>query len=166
MKYRTGFLIFLAAFFLQPFLQNLIPVLGGNINLLLCVTVVFTFLYDDNLCGIFFGFIFGLFYDLVYGMYAGPGVLALMVTGIAVLILREFANIENFFNALAAMLLSTWLYASVYWGIYTVLGSPYSYVYAMKSLPLPLLFNSLTAMALYFVLIKKVIKHRRDRYFR
>ncbi len=166
MKYRTGFLMYLAAFFLQPFLQNLIPVFGGHVNLLLCLTVVLTFLYEDTLPGILFGFVFGLLYDMVNGMYAGPGVLSLMVIGIGVLVLREFFNIENFFNALVTALLSTWLYATVYWGVYVVLGSPYSYLYAMKSLPLQLLFNCAVCMILYFILIKRVIRHRRDRYFR
>lgn len=166
MKYWQGLILYVAAFFLQPFLQNLIPVFGNHINLLLCLTVVLTFVYDEVLPGIFFGFIFGLLHDLVFGIYLGPGTIALMVSGITVLILREFANIENIFNALFMMLLSTWLYATVYWGIYYVLGSPYSYLYAMKTLPLQLLFHCIIAAGLYFVLIKRVMKHRRDRYFR
>lgn len=166
MKYWQGLILYAAAFLLQPFLQNLIPILGNNVNLLLCLTVVLTFVYDEILPGIFFGFLFGLLHDLVYGIYLGPTALSLLAAGIAVLVLREFANIENILNALFMMLLSVWLYATVYWGIYSVLGSPYSYLYAMKTLPLPLLFNGIIAAELYFVLIKRVIKHRRDRYFR
>ena len=166
MKYRQGFLLYIAAFFLKPFLQDLIPAFGNNVNLLLCLTVVLTFLYDETLPGILCGFGFGLLHDIVFGIYIGPGVTALVVTGIAVLVLREFVNIENFFNALIAMLFSTWLYTSVYWGIYFVLGSPYSYGYAMKTVPWQLLFNCLVAAVLYLPLIKRVKKHRRDRYFK
>ena len=166
MRYFHGFILYLAAFFLQPFLQNLIPPLGNHLNLLLCLTVVLTFVYDEKLTGIFFGFIFALLHDIVFGYYLGPAVLAVTAAGIAVLILREFTNIENIFNALFMMLFSTWLYATVYWGVYRILGSPYSYVYAMKTLPFTLLFNCIAAAVLYLVLIKKVIKHRRDRYFR
>lgn len=166
MTYRKAFFIYLATFFLQPFLQNLIPDFGGHVNLLLCLTVMFSFAYDDVLAGISWGFVFGFLYDMLYGMYAGPGVLSLMVVGIAVLFLREFINIENFFNVIGTMFVSTWLYATVYWGIYAVLGSPYTYLYAMKSLPLPLLFNCLVCAALYFLLIKRDMKYRRDRYFK
>ncbi len=166
MKYWQGFILYLAAFFLQPFLQNLIPGFGGNLNLILCLTVVLTFVYEEKLTGIFFGFIFGLLHDLIFGIYLGPGTLALLICGIGVLVLREFANIKNFLNALFVILVSTWLYASVYWGVYSVLGSPYSYLYAMKSLPLPLLFNSIVSAVMYFILIKRVVRHRRDRYFR
>lgn len=70
MKNWQMFILYLAAFLLQPFLYNLIPVLGGNVNLLLCMTVIFTLLYEDTQ-GIFFGAVFGLLYDLFFGMYAG-----------------------------------------------------------------------------------------------
>ena len=166
MKYRQGFLLYIAAFFLKPFMQDLFPEFGKNLKILLCLTVVLTFLYDETLPGILCGFVFGLLHDIVFGIYIGPGVTALVVTGIAVLVLREFVNIENFFNALITMLFSTWLYTSVYWGIYFVLGSPYSYGYAMKTVPWQLLFNCLVAAVLYLPLIKRVKKHRRDRYFK
>lgn len=166
MKNWQMFIIYLAAFLLQPFLYNLIPVLGDNINLLLCLTVMFTFLYDDEEQGIFFGFIFGLLHDLFFGLYAGPGVLSLVLCGILVMIIKAHINVENFFNGILITLFSTWVYASLYWGVYHFLGSPYSYVYVMKWLPLSLLFNCIFAAGLYFILIKRVIKHRRDRYFR
>lgn len=166
MKYWQGFILYFAAFLLQPFLYNLIPGFGGNVNLVLCLTVVMTFLYDETVIGIFFGLVFGLANDLFYGIYAGPGAFSLVVAGLAVLLLKRFANKENFFNALITMLLSTWMYASVYWLVYHFIGSPYSYLYAMKSLPWQLLFNTAVGAILYFILIKRVIKHRRDRYFR
>lgn len=166
MRYWQGLILYLAAFILQPFLHNLIPGLGGNVNLILCLTVILTFLYDETVIGIFFGLVFGLAGDLFYGMYAGPGGFAFVAVGVAVLLLKRFANKENSFNALIMMLLSTWMYASVYWLVYYFIGSPYSYLYAMKSLPWQLLFNAVVAAILYFVLIKRVIKHRRDRYFR
>ena len=166
MKYWQGFILYFAAFLLQPFLYNLIPGFGGNVNLVLCLTVLMTFLYDETVIGIFYGLVFGLANDLFYGIYAGPGAFSLVIVGLVVLLLKRFANKENFFNALITMLLSTWMYASVYWLVYHFIGSPYSYLYAMKSLPWQLLFNTAVGAILYFILIKRVIKHRRDRYFR
>ena len=166
MKYWQGFLLYLTAFILQPMLYNLIPALGGNLNLLLCLTVVVTFMYDDTLMGILYGFLFGLAWDAYYGMYVGPGTLALTASGIAVLFLKGFVNKENVLNGILGTPLFTWFYASVYWVIYYFLDSPYSYLYAMKSLPLQLLFNGIAGAALYFILLKRVIKHRRDRYFK
>ncbi len=166
MKYWQGFLLYLAAFLLQPLLYNLIPVLGGNLNLLLCLTAVITFLYDDTVIGIVYAFIFGLAWDLYYGLYVGPGLLSLVFSGIVVLLLKNFVNRENLLNGIVGTPLLTWFYASCYWVIYYFLDSPYSYLYAMESLPLQLLFNGIAGAAFYFILLKRVIKHRRDRYFR
>lgn len=94
------------------------------------------------------------------------GTLALTASGIAVLFLKGFVNKENVLNGIVGTPLFTWFYASVYWVIYYFLDSPYSYLYAMKSLPLQLLFNGIAGAALYFILLKRVIKHRRDRYFK
>lgn len=165
MKNWQTMIVYLAAFLLQPFLYNLIPQLGAHINLLLCLTVMFTLLYD-NQQGIFFGFVFGLLYDLFYGMYAGPGALCLVLCGLAALIIKDYINIENFFNGVLIMLVAVWLHASLYWVVYFFIGSPYSYIYAMKWLPLSLLFNGLIGAVIYLILIKRVIRHRRDRYFR
>lgn len=166
MSYKQGFFLYLAAFFLQPFLFELIPGFGGNVNLILCLTVMLTYLFDETLPGLFFGFIFGLLSDSFYGMYIGAGTFALVVVGVTVFVLKEFTNIENFFNTILVMAASTWMYTSIYWLIYHVIGSPYSYFYAMKSIPLMLLFNCVIAAGLYMIFIKRVIKYRRDRYFR
>ena len=166
MRYSRALILYVAALFLQPFLYNLFPGSGGQVNLFLCLGVVLTFVYDETLPGILYGCVFGLLEDAFFGMYVGPGALCLVGAGLAVLLLKHFTNKENFVNIVLLLLFSTWLYASLYWCIYAALGSPYSYLYAMKTLPLPLLLNLVAGGALYLVLIKRVIKHRRDRYFR
>lgn len=165
-KHGHVFLIYLAAFFLQPFLQNLIPVLGNNVNLILCLTVMFVFVYEDPGQGIFFGSIFALLTDMFYGQYTGPAALAMVLTGIAVYGLKYFAHIENFVNAIVFMAGATLVYASVYWGIYAAIGSAYSYGYAVSSILPQIVVNAIVGLGVYFVLIRRVIKHRRDRYYR
>lgn len=166
MRYSRALILYVAALFLQPFLYNLFPSFGGQVNLFLCLTVVLTVVYDETLPGILYGCIFGLIEDAFFGMYVGPGALCLVTAGLAALLLKQFTNKENFINIVMLLLFSTWLYASLYWCVYAVLGSPYSYLYAMKTLPLPLVLNAAAGSVLYLVLIKRVIKHRRDRYFR
>lgn len=166
MSYKQGFFLYLGAFLLQPFLYELIPGLSGSLNLILCLTVMLTFLFDETFPGLFFGLIFGLIGDVLYGLYTGPGAFALMIVGILVFVSKGFTNRENIFNALLVMLISTWLYTTIYWLIYHCLGSPYGYLFAMESIPLMLVFNCIAAAGLYFIFIKRVIKYRRDRYFR
>ena len=166
MKHWQVFLIYLAAFILQPFLQNLVPLVGGNLNLILCLTVMFVFVHEEPGQGIFFGCIFAMLWDLFYGQYTGPGALALVLCATVVFLCKYFAHTENFLNAILFMAVATWLYMSIYWGIYAAIGSPYSYSYAMGSLLLQVVFNCIVGLGVYFVLMRRVIKHRRDRYYR
>lgn len=166
MKYRYAFLFYLAAFFIRPVLWGLFPLIGDHMDLVLCLTVVFTFIYDDVLPGLFFGPIFALLQDVLYGEYIGPSALSLSVVVILVLIVREYVNTENILNAVLALLFSTWLFASLYWSVYYLAGSPYTYAFAMKILPLRLLFNTAAGTVLYLILIRSVVRHRKDRYFR
>lgn len=165
MKYWHAFLFYLGAFILQPFLYGTFPVIATHINLILCITVVFTFIYDDVMPGLFFGPIFGLINDAMYAPYIGPEAFTIAVVGVVIYLGKVHFNIENIFNAIITMLISTWLFASVMWVVYSFANSPYSYTFAMKELPLQLILNAIAGTILYSVLIKKIIKKRKYRYF-
>ena len=166
-KHWQVFLVYLAAFLLQPFLQNLVPIIGNNVNLVLCLTVMLVFIDEDPGQGIFFGSIATLFTDLFYGAYTGPGVLAIALTGIAVYVLKYFVHVENFANAILFMIGTTLLYASLYWGIYAMIGTTYSYGYAISHIGLQFVMNTLVGLCAYFILLRKAIQHKRkDRYYR
>ena len=51
MRYWKAGVIFLIAFLIQPSFLNLINIAGYTPNLLLCLTVIFTFLYDGEYYG-------------------------------------------------------------------------------------------------------------------
>ena len=48
MRYWKAGVIFLIAFLIQPSFLNLINIAGYTPNLLLCLRVIFTFLYDGE----------------------------------------------------------------------------------------------------------------------
>ena len=166
MKYWQAFLFYLAAFLFQPFLYGLIPSAGINLNLILCLTVIFTFVYDEVLPGLFFGPIFGLLTDIMYGQYIGPFAFAIAVTGVVVFIIKEYFNTENVLNAVIMLVGSTVIFVTVMWIIYSISDNSYSYMYAVRVLPVQLIFNTAAGTLLYLILIKKAVKHRKDRYFR
>lgn len=165
-KHRHVFLIYLAAFLLQPFLQNLIPVIGNNLNLILCLTVMLVFVYESPGQGVFFGSVFALLSDLFYGQYTGVSALVMVITAVAVYGLKYFSHIENFANAIIFMAGATLLYAGLYWGVYAAIGSTYTLGYALQYVLLQAVLNSVVGLGIYFVFVRRVIKHRRDRYYR
>lgn len=167
MKQWKEIVLYVGAFLLQPFLYHILPGGGISPNLILILTAMLSFLYEDNYLTIGLGVSFALMTDLCYGLYVGPGAISVFIVAMLIFSLKDFANKENIINAGIVMLLSTWVYSSSYWLIYFIVGNgAYSYIFAMKSLPLQLLYNLIIALILYMILIKKVIRHRRDRYFR
>ena len=80
MRYWKAAAAFLVAFLIQTSLLNIISIKGYTPNLLLCLVVVFSFLYEDGLYGIIFGAVFGLLYDICFSSGRGPTALALVAT--------------------------------------------------------------------------------------
>ena len=60
MRYWKAGIIFLIAFFIQPSLLNMINIGGYTPNLLLCLTVIFSFLYEKEYYGPLLGAVSGL----------------------------------------------------------------------------------------------------------
>lgn len=166
MRYWKAAAAFLVAFLIQTSLLNIISIKGYTPNLLLCLVVVFSFLYEDGLYGIIFGAVFGLLYDICFSSVLGPTALALVVTSVVILIVREFANIENIVNMWIVAVFSLVIFYFVSWSLFRLGGNPEGFLYVIKRLPWTGLYSIAVITAIYLVLIRKVTKHRKDRYFR
>ena len=115
MRYWKAAIIFAVAFFVQTSLLNVISIKGYTPNLLLCLVIVFSFLYEDGKYGIIFGAICGLMYDICFSSVLGPTPLALLCTAVVVLLARESANIENIVNLWILSAVSLVIYYLVSW---------------------------------------------------
>lgn len=165
MKYWKGLIAYLVAFILQPFLYNLFPGIDATPNLILCLTAVLVFIYEDNVPWMAFGVGFALAMDFAYGLYIGIGMMTMIIVILAIMVFKHFFNVENLLNSVILSVVITWVYATVYWLIAFIGGSPYTYWYALKSLPWQLVFNAIIFMLIYLVMIRKVTTHKTDRYF-
>ena len=88
MKYWKAAILFTIAFLIQASLLNLVSIGGVTPNLLLCLVVVFSFLYEDELYGIIFGAVFGVAYDICFSSVTGYTAIALVLTSLMILIVR------------------------------------------------------------------------------
>lgn len=166
MRYWKAGAAFVVAFLIQTSLLNIISIKGYTPNLLLCLVIVFSFLYEDSLYGIVLGAGFGLLYDICFSSVLGPTALALVVTSVVILIVREFANIENIVNMWIVAVFSLVIFYFVSWSLFRLGGNPEGFLYVIKRLPWTGLYSIAVITAIYLVLIRKVTKHRKDRYFR
>lgn len=159
-------LTYLAAFILKPAADAVLPGHIGNGNLVLCLTIVLVFLYDEYVPIITTGTLFALLNDLVYGLYCGPEAVATFAVCVAIIAAKYFFNNENYVNASVVLIVSTWLEYTVEWAVYYAAGSTYTYGYALRGLPGSAAVNTAVGMIVYFVLYNRIKKKRYERLYR
>ncbi|QIB69871.1 rod shape-determining protein MreD [Aminipila butyrica] len=163
MKKRWAALIFFVAFLLQGTVLHLFSIYGATPNLILCLVVIFSFLYED-FNGPVLGVVFGLLADVCMAQYVGVAALTYLLVSLLVIHMRETINKEHLASIILVSVGSTVLYNFIYFLIRSGLGSSYSLLYWLKLQPLYILYNSLIVFVLYLVFIKRVVKYRNDRY--
>jgi len=166
MRYWKAGLAFLAAFILQTSFLNVINIGGYTPNLLLCLVVVFSFLYENDLYGVVYGAAFGLLYDLCFSNVTGPAAIALVVVAVLILVFREHTNVENIINMWFISVVSIVVYYFINWLLMFIGGNPKGLLFVFSQVPWTGLYSLAVITIIYLVLVKTVIRHRKDRYFR
>ena len=166
MKSWKAGIFFLIAFFIQCSFLNVISIAGYTPNLLLCLVIVFSFLYEEQIYGLLYGVLFGIFYDICFADVVGPTPIALVLVALVIFVLREYANIENIVNMWVTSLLSILLYYALNWALQHLAGNPIGLLYVLKTLPWITLYSLSLMTVLYLILLRKMTRHRKDRYFR
>ena len=166
MKSWKAGIFFLIAFFIQCSFLNVFSIAVYTPNLLLCLVIVFSFLYEEQIYGLLYGVLFGVFYDICFADVVGPTPIALVLVALVIFVLREYANIENIVNMWVTSLLSILFYYALNWGLQHLAGNPIGLLYVLKTLPWITLYSLSLMTVLYLILLRKMTRHRKDRYFR
>ena len=164
MKYWQIGLLYLAAFLIQPSLLNVINIEGYTPNLILCLTILSTFLYEEEIYGVIFGAVFGILYDIMYSNVVGPMPISLILVALGIIIVREYTNIENIINMWAVSIVSILAFYFMNWGLHHIAGNPVGFRVVFNSVPWIALYSLVVITILYRILIRKLARHRRDRY--
>ena len=166
MRYWKAGIIFLIAFFIQPSLLNMINIGGYTPNLLLCLTVIFSFLYEKEYYGPLLGAVSGLLYDICYSYVIGPTAIALLLTAVIVMALRQYANVENIISMWVVSVLSFLSYYLINWILYKITGSPEGILYALSHSVWTIVYSMALITAMYILMIRKVDRYHKDRYYK
>ena len=158
--------VFLIAFLIQPSLLNVINIEGYTPNLILCMTILYTFLYEEDIHGVVFGSVFGVLYDMMYSNVIGPMPISLVLVSIGIVVVREFTNIENIINMWAVSFVSVLAYYFMNWGLHHLAGNPVGLGVVFNQVPAIALYSLVIITVMYMILIKRVVRHHRDRYVR
>jgi rod shape-determining protein MreD len=161
-KYYKAGIVFFVAFLVQTTLLGDLFGSGVAPNLLLCLTVVFTFLYDESY-GLVFGIVFGMLLDLSTQTIFGTQTLTFVLAAIPPLLLRQVFNPEKILPDVFVAVLATPINAFPVWWIYHLAGSLGKLRYVIDNLATLMVLHAVIALVLHLLLVRTIIRNRRDR---
>ena len=165
MHWYFAVIFFILAFLIQTAMLWKWPVYGFTPNLLLCVVVVFSFLYDERY-GLVYGLAFGALLDITSSFYFGPQTLTFFLAYIAAGRMRSVFNQEKIIPDVLIALIITPIYALLMWGLVRITGNPKNIGFMLESLPVLLVMHGAITAILHLLLVRSIIKHRKDRRYK
>jgi hypothetical protein len=158
---RNGLITFSAAFILQPFIHNLIPLRGWTPNLILCLAAALICATEESGIWLAFGMLFALFSDFAFGLYTGIGMGAILAA-LTILILLKHVLVEA--NVLMAALMSvmtTWVYNFVYWLLAKAAGNTARLLTMAEMTMIQMVVNLVFFMIIYLIVSRLILKKRK-----
>ena len=163
MKYRYSFLIFLIAFILQTTVMNHFAIFQMSPNLILCLVVIFSFLYEGY-HGIFFGLAFGFLSDVCFSEIIGIAAMSYFAVALICIGMKRYLYKDSIISILLMSVMGTIVYALLFWSINRMLGNGAGFLYVIEKEAVLLIYHIAITLILYLIVSRKVIKHRGDRY--
>jgi rod shape-determining protein MreD len=162
MRYYVAVPIFLLAFLIQTTVLWKLPVFGWSPNLLLCLVVIFTFLYEERY-GLVLGAIFGVLLDAATSTLIGPQALAFVTVYIIVSLLRNTFNHEKLIPDVLMVLAATPVNLGLVWLLSHICGVPGNFIFVLRALLPLLLMHAVITAVLHPLFARSAIRHRGDR---
>jgi len=163
LKYRYSFFIFFIAFILQTTVMNHFRVFEMSPNLILCLVVIFSFLYEGY-HGIIFGLVFGLVIDVCFAEIIGISAMCNFTVALISVWLKRYFYKDSRISISIVSALGTAVYALLYWSVNRMLGSGTDFLYVMQKEAVLLIYHIVIILAVYQAVSRRVIKHQGDRY--
>jgi rod shape-determining protein MreD len=164
MKYRNALLFFFIGFLLQSTFFLNFNIMGTTPNFILCLTVLFSFLYKGYQ-GIVFGIIFGLLQDIGFSILIGPSALVYFSIALIMGEVRHYLHRDSILNIFFASAFGTMLYYASSWVILMVFKGNYSFLYMAKNLPALFITHFAIMVVFYLIVGKRSIRYPKDRFY-
>ncbi len=163
MKYRYSFIIFFIGFILQSTIMNYFGIFHMSPNIILCLVVVVSFLYEGY-HGILFGILFGIIHDICFAEIIGAAAISLFSVALICIEMKRYLYKDSLVSVTIVSIVGTTIYALLYWSINKILGNGVVFLYAMEKEAILLIYHILITLIMYHFVSRRVIKHRSDRY--
>ena len=126
------FLIYTVSFLLQCTVLNTVAVFGITPNILLVLTIVYSFFFQ-KMDGIVFSILFGLIQDMFFGQVVGISPLIYFAVGMLLKMVRSVVFRDNKLLLILVTAAATLFYTAAYW---------------LKSVPVSIVWNYIVLLLL------------------
>ena len=149
------FLIYTVSFLLQCTVLNTIAVFGITPNILLVLTIVYSFFFQ-KMDGIVFSILFGLIQDMFFGQVVGISRLIYFAVGMLLKMVRSVVFRDNKLLLILVTAAATLFYTAAYWALNSMmLQADMSLIYWLKSVPVSIVWNYIVLLLLLPVARKR-----------
>lgn len=132
-------------------------------NLILCLVVIFSFLYEGY-HGIFWGLAFGFASDIFFAELIGVAAMCNFTVALICIGLKRYLYKDSRISVTIVSVTGTAVYALLYWSVNKMLGIGGEFLYVMEKEAVLLIYHIIIVLAIYQVVSRSVIRHRGDRY--
>ena len=142
------FLIYTVSFLLQCTVLNTVAVFGITPNILLVLTIVYSFFFQ-KMDGIVFSLLFGLIQDMFFGQVVGISPLIYFAVGMLLKMVRSVVFRDNKLLLILVTAAATLFYTAAYWALNSMmLQADMSLIYWLKSVPVSIVWNYIVLLLL------------------
>ena len=142
------FLIYTVSFLLQCTVLNTVAVFGITPNILLVLTIVYSFFFQ-KMDGIVFSILFGLIQDMFFGQVVGISPLIYFAVGMLLKMVRSVVFRDNKLLLILVTAAATLFYTAAYWAPNSMmLHADMSLIYWLKSVPVSIVWNYIVLLLL------------------
>ncbi|MEE3362715.1 MAG: rod shape-determining protein MreD [Anaerovoracaceae bacterium] len=140
--------MYIIALICQMTLAGIISISNVGPNLILCLTVVIIFVFDDGWKCFPYALVTALLLDICVGSCTGAASLSLTFTILLAYEARKILNTEQVLPMFAAGACCTLLYDFVYWIIMKIAGDPMTLLFMLKYQLFYIIYN---VIIMYFL---------------
>lgn len=158
-------MLFLGAFLLQGTLLNFIEVKEVTPNLMLGLSLVLGFLYNENAYAALPAAVFGLIYDMLYSPVLGAAAIPLVIAALIAMGIGSLTNAGNVLSMLVSSALGFSAYYALNWCILRLAGVSVGFMIAMKHVPWIGIYTLAFCTVLYLICLVFIKKRKRSERF-
>lgn len=164
MSFKRVLLLFAVCFLAQLSVVNLITFRNLGPDLIMCMMIAITYLYDDGYRSIPFALVFGLLLDVCAHQYIGITPLIYLLVGIIATAARIWLNAEKLVTMAVTGAVCTVVFQTLYAIVMKILGDPAGVLYIIEKEPIFIIYNVLVLSVMFGLMHTKAEEYHNDRY--